>query len=131
MGIFNRKKEEIYIDESKWYGGFVLSKNIKKGIPVRYSYKEENNIPELNGWTIYSFNDDDEYVSNPDNFEIVGVETIAKYCPMMLIIFDAPFGTDLCWQYTKKITGMEFAGFYDLKNDKDVTIEEILEQNNK
>ena len=40
----------------------------------------------------------------------------------MLEIFDAPYGTDLCWMYEENI----HTGFYDLKNDKEVTIEEIL-----
>lgn len=128
MGLFNKKKaEKVDIDESKWFGGFILSKNVLNGILVRYSYKEENSIPELNEWTIYSFKDDDEYVSNPDNFEIVGIGTIIKICPMMIKIFDAPYGTDLCWQYTPNLK--EFTGFYDLKNNKDVTIEEILGHN--
>lgn len=37
MGLFGKKKTEtIKIDESKSYGGFVLSKNVLNGIPVRY-----------------------------------------------------------------------------------------------
>lgn len=124
MSLF---KQNI-ISNPEYYGGFMLSKNVSKGIPVRYTYREESSIKELNGWTIYSINDDDEYVHNPDNFEIVGAETINKLCPLLLIIFDAPYGTDLCWQYKKKLTKLEFTGFYDLKNNKDVTIEEILKK---
>ena len=108
------------------YGGFIISKNVLKGIPVGYTYREEDNKKELNGWTIYSINDNDEYVSNLDNFEIVSEDTIKKYCPKLLDIFNAPYGTDLCWQYKKKLFKNEFIGFYDLKNNKNVTIEEIL-----
>ena len=35
------------------YGGFVVSKNVYLGRPIRYSYREQSSIPELNGWTIY------------------------------------------------------------------------------
>lgn len=126
--ISNKEIEEFlnYNNKTDIYGGFILSKNVLKGIPVGYTFREENNIKELNGWNIYSINDSDEYVSNPDNFEIVSIDTIKKYCPRLLDIFDAPYGTDLCWQYKKKMFKNEFIGFYDLKNNKNVTIDEIL-----
>ncbi len=43
------------------YGGFVISKNVNKDRPIRYSYREESSLPQLNGWTIYSCDDSDEY----------------------------------------------------------------------
>lgn len=104
------------------YGGFIISKNIMNGVPIRYSYREKSNINELNGWTIYSIKDDDEYVNNSDNFLIISAESMYKIAPVMLEIFDAPYGTDLFWKYKKGV----HVGFYDLKNDKDVEIEEIL-----
>lgn len=104
------------------YGGFVVSKNVYNGVPVRYSFREESDIQQLNGWTILSAIDDDEYVNNADNFIILSAESVYKITPVMLEIFDAPYGTDLCWMYEENI----HTGFYDLKNDKEVTIEEIL-----
>lgn len=131
--INNKDKDEFLNysnnNETDIYGGFIISKNILKGIPVGYTYREKNNKKELNGWTIYSINDNDEYVSNPDNFEIVSEDTIRKYCPQLLDIFNAPYGTDLCWLYKKKLFKNQFVGFYDLKNNKNITIDEIL--NNK
>lgn len=41
---------------------------------------------------------------------------------MALKIFDAPYGTDLCWLYE----GDTHIGFYDLILKKDTTIDEIL-----
>lgn len=108
------------------YGGFLISKNVNKGRPIRYSYREESAIPQFNGWTIYSFGEDEEYVSNPDNFVVVGATTIHKLAPVMLEIFDAPYGTDLCWIYEKNT----HVGFYDLINHKDTTIQEILKGSN-
>lgn len=128
--INNKDKDEFLNysnnNETDIYGGFILSKNVLNGILVGYTFREEKNQKKLNGWTIYSINDNDEYVSNPDNFEIVSIDTIKKYCPKLLDIFDAPYGTDLCWLYKKKIFKNEFIGFYDLKNNKNVTIDEIL-----
>ena len=37
-------------------------------------------------------------------------------------IFSAPYETDLCWLYEN---GMH-TGFYDLANDTEITIQEIL-----
>lgn len=106
------------------FGGFIISKNVNKGRPIRYSYREESLVPQLNGWTLYSCDDDDDYVSNSNNFIVVGATTIYKLAPVMLEIFDAPYGTDLCWLYEKNT----HVGFYDLSNDKDITIEEILKK---
>lgn len=109
------------------YGGFVFSKNIMLGKPVRFTFREKSSISALNGWTLYSCDDDDEYIANPDNFQIVGKETIKKYAPMLLKIFNAPYGTDLCWLYKENKFGlMMFVGFYDLKQECETTIQKIL-----
>ena len=111
----------MHINDSA-YGGFIISKNVNKGRPIRYSFREKSAIPELNGWTIYSCDDDEAYVNNSNNFIIVGASTIYKLAPVLLEIFDAPYGTDLCWLYE----GNVHIGFYDLVRDKETTIPEIL-----
>lgn len=104
------------------YGGFIVSKNIMNGEPIRYSYREESAIPQFNGWTLYSIKDDEEYVNNSDNFVVLSASSIFEIAPVMLEIFDAPYGTDICWLYEKGV----HVGFYDLKEDRETTIEEIL-----
>lgn len=104
------------------YGGFVVSKNIISGVPIRYSFREKSSIQQLNGWNIYSMNDDDEYVNNSSNFVILSAESISKVAPVVLEIFDAPYGTDLCWLYEEGV----HIGFYDLVADRETTIDEIL-----
>ena len=104
------------------YGGFMVSKNVLNGVPIRYSFRETSSIPQLNGWNLFSELDDDEYVNNPDNFVIVNAETIYSLAPQMLEIFDAPYGTDLFWVYEENI----HIGFYDLVADKITSIEQIL-----
>ena len=111
----------MQINDNK-FGGFVVSKNVYLGRPIRYSYREQSSIPELNGWTIYSCDDDQEYVENPDNFMILGASSIYRIAPVMLEIFNAPYGKDLCWLYEKDV----HIGFYDLVNEKEISIEEIL-----
>lgn len=104
------------------YGGFMVSKNVLNGVPIRYSFREPSSIPQLNGWNLFSELDADEYVNNPDNFVIVNAETIYSLAPQMLEIFDAPYGTDLFWIYEENV----HIGFYDLVADKITSIEQIL-----
>ena len=106
------------------YGGFMVSKNVFNGIPVRYSFREQSSIPQLNGWNLLSEQDNDEYVANPNNFLIINANSILNVAPVLLEIFDAPYGTDLFWLYEEGV----HVGFYDLKTDKQVTVEEILKQ---
>lgn len=104
------------------YGGFIVSKSISEGYPVRYSYREESSIPALNGWTLYSIKDDEAYINEAENFVVLSGESILKVAPVLLEIFDAPYGTDLCWLYEENV----HTGFYDLKDEREISIEEIL-----
>lgn len=106
------------------YGGFIVSKNIVSGVSIRYSFREKSSIPQLNGWNLYSMNDDDEYINNSCNFVILSAESIYKISPVVLEIFDAPFRTDLCWLYEEGV----HIGFYDLVADRETTIDEILKK---
>lgn len=109
-------------DPNSAYGGFVVSKNVSAGKPVGYTFREESSIPQLNGWTLYSVEDDQDFVSNPANFEVLAASSIARLAPALLEFFDAPYGTDLCWVYEKGV----HTGFWDLAGDKPTTIAEIL-----
>lgn len=109
------------MDNSR-YGGFVVSKNVLNGKAIRYTYREKSNIQQLNGWHVLSEVDTDEYVNSPSNFMIVGASTIGEIAPVLLVIFNAPYGTDLFWKYKEGV----LVGFYDLKKEKDVTIQEIM-----
>lgn len=104
------------------YGGFIVSRNVLEGIPIRYAYREKKSFPQLNGWTVLSERDDDAYVEDPDNFEIISASTMFKIAPVLLEIFDAPYGTDLFLKYKSGV----HIGFYDLKEERDISIDEIL-----
>lgn len=104
------------------YGGFVVSKNIISGKSVKYSFREKSSIQQLNGWTFYSVDDSEEYVNDSNNFLILNAESIYKIAPVALELFDAPYGTDLCWLYENDV----HIGFYDLIGDKEITIDEIV-----
>lgn len=106
------------------YGGFVVSRNVLAGMPIRYTYREKSSIPQCNGWTILSPKDDEDYVHDPQNFEIVSASTIASYNPLILELFDCPYGTDLMWIYHKGV----HVGFYDLASECEVTLKELIKR---
>jgi len=121
MGLFNKKKNDDINNED--FGGFLVSKNIcENNMPIKYSYREKSHIPQLNGWNLYSEKDDEDYVGDPKNFVIISAVTMFKISPMMKELFNAPYGTDLCWLYEndKQIK------FYDLSVDEETTIDKIL-----
>lgn len=104
------------------FGGFVVSNNICKGYPIKYSFREKSEIDTLNGWTLYSDMDDEAYVNAAANFTILNADSIVKLSSAILEIFTAPYGTDLCWLYENDV----HIGFYDLKTDQEVTIYDII-----
>ena len=106
------------------YGGFIVSKNILYGKPIKYSFREKNSISELNGWNFYAIDDDQEYISNSDNFIILSAKSIYEINPLILDIFYAPYGSDLCWLYDNDI----HIGFYDFKADKEFSIVEMIKE---
>ncbi|ROR31428.1 uncharacterized protein DUF2185 [Mobilisporobacter senegalensis] len=85
------------------YGGFVVSNNILKGVPIRYSYREQSSIKQLNGWTLLSEKDDNNYVNNPKNFTIINAESMYKIAPQLLEIYEAPYGKQICYCHLTKI----------------------------
>lgn len=111
--------------DNSYFGGFVVSKNvIDKHQPIRYSFREKSLYDKLNGWTIYSALDDDEYVANPSNFVIVNATTLFTIVPVFYELYEAPYGTDICWMYEKGV----LTGFYDLVNNEETDIKRILEK---
>ena len=108
------------------FGGFIVSNNILAGKPIRYTFRDQSITPPLNGWTLLSIEDDEEYLSDAANFKILGADSIYEIAPVMLEIFDAPYGTDLCWLYEVGV----HVGFYDLVEEREITIEEILSSEN-
>lgn len=104
------------------YGGFVVSNNVLAGRPVGYSFREQSDIPQLNGWTLYSVDDDQEYIERAENFRVVAASTVDGLAPVMLEIFEAPYGTDLCWMYEQGV----HTGFWDLAGECPTDIATIL-----
>lgn len=107
------------------YGGFVVSMRVLDGTPIGFTFRERSSFEQLNGWTVYSVEDDDGYVSDPSNFRIVTASTLLSSAPLsgaLLEVFDAPYGTDLGWVYEEGV----LTGFWDMARDEATTVGEIL-----
>ena len=119
------KQANSIINDNINYGGFIISKNItQNGVKAKWVFREMSSIKECNGWNIYSENDNQEYISNPNNFEIVSIESIKSFVPMILTIFNAPYGTNLTIKYENDVP----IGFIDTKTGQDVTVDKVLKK---
>lgn len=117
---YNKIVSNSFIDNSL-FGGFIISKNItRNGVKAKWIFRQESLISQCNGWNIYSENDDQQYISNPNNFEIVSAETISKFIPELLKIYNLPYGTDLTLKYNNGV----LTGFVDTKTGKDISLNE-------
>lgn len=104
------------------YGGFVATKNVRDGKPIGFAFREESPFVSLNGWYLYSGEDDDEFVKDPENFVILDASQIKALAPAMLDIYDAGCGTEVSLMYEEGV----HTGFYDLKNECVTTVDETL-----
>lgn len=105
------------------YGGFIISKNVtRNGIKAKWVFREQSSIKECNGWNIYSENDDQEFISNPNNFEIVSADTISRFVPVLLMMYNAPYGTDITLVYKEDVV----VGFIDTNTGNEVTLDQII-----
>lgn len=107
------------------HGGFVVSDRALEGAPIGRTWRERSRIPQLNGWTVCSVADDDDYVSEPANFQVVSASSLLACSPLagaLLEVFDAPCGTDLAWAYEEGV----LTGFWDVARDRATTVPGIL-----
>ena len=94
-------------------GGFVVSNNVLVGRPVGYSFREQSGIPQLNGWTLYSVDDDQEHVERAEIFRVVAASTVAGLAPIMLEILKLQMLSGLMGSY-HPLQACAFRRFMDL-----------------
>ena len=115
---YNKIVNTHFVDNIQ-FGGFIISKNItRNGAKAKWIFRQESSISQCNGWNIYSENDDQKYISDPNNFEIVSAETVSKFVPEVLKIYNLPYGTDLTLKYNNGVV----VGFVDTKTGTDISI---------
>ena len=60
--------------------------------PVGFMYREQCDTEGDSGWRFLAGDETDEYLSDPTNFEIYDVNTIANYDGGVIPLLDAPTG---------------------------------------
>lgn len=107
MGLFRRSKSRDADDGDAGEtaptpefiasaGACTVSKNVLSGAGrVRWMVREESRAPADNGWLIFSHIDDDAYLHDADNLEIVDFNRVCEIEPALIAIWDLPVGSDL------------------------------------
>lgn len=77
-------------------GGSIASKNVlERRALLRWAFREEGVDAVDNGWRFLSEIDDDDYINNPANLQVVSFNTVVDIEPAVLAILYMPVGTDL------------------------------------
>lgn len=77
-------------------GACLATKNVMTGAGrVRWMVREESQDPVDNGWRIFSDIDDEAYLSDADNFQIVDFNEVCAIEPALIGIWDLEVGSDL------------------------------------
>ncbi len=77
-------------------GACLLSKNVNSGQGrVRWMVRRTSQVPQDNGWRIFSHIDDSAYLADPANLEVVDFNRACMFEPALIGIWDLPVGSDL------------------------------------
>jgi hypothetical protein len=83
-------------DDLRGSGGSIVSKNIlERNGRLRWAVRELPKNPVDNGWLFFSEIDDEAYLANPDNLQVVSFTTVATIEPAVIPILHLPIGTEL------------------------------------
>lgn len=77
-------------------GGSIVSRNILDGKGrLRWLVREPQANPVDNGWRFFSDIDDEQFLSDPNNLQVVSFNTVADIEPAVIPLLNWPVGTDL------------------------------------
>lgn len=62
------------------------------GLPIGYMYRQTPDNKQDSGWRFFSGDEDEDYLDNPENIEIMNVNTIAHYDRSILPFLEEPYG---------------------------------------
>ena len=94
MKTFRLSSNEIKI-LTDMKGGCIASDRITvDGQKVGYAYREDpdKNFSNDRGWRFLAGDESEEYLNNPNNFDVFEISTICNYDPNILDILDGKIG---------------------------------------
>ncbi|WP_299156668.1 DUF2185 domain-containing protein [uncultured Tenacibaculum sp.] len=71
---------------------FTSNKVLKEKELPSWMYREEASYEEDSGWRIFSGNEDEDYLDNPDNFKLITSEQLIKIDKEIKSNLLAPYG---------------------------------------
>ncbi|CAM1352200.1 MULTISPECIES: DUF2185 domain-containing protein [Tenacibaculum] len=71
---------------------FISNKILKDKEPPAWMYREESENEGDSGWRVFSGNEDDNYLDNPDNFKLVSSEQLIAIDESIKANLLAPYG---------------------------------------
>jgi hypothetical protein len=81
------------IKNAKGNGCIVSNKILKENYMIGYMYREDPNNPPDSGWRFLAGNEDEEYMNNANNFNIVDLQTICQIDKNVELYLNSNIGT--------------------------------------
>lgn len=78
------------------FGCCVTKAALEKGVGYMQRHKPFEGKPDC-GWIFFHGDESQEYVNDPENLEIVGINTICNLYPTVLAFLEAPVGSAYGW----------------------------------
>lgn len=96
--IYALSQEDIKPLLEDWEGPngcLATDRIVVEGRPVGYLYREEpgNEAGADSGWRFFAGDEDEDYLSNPENSGVYALNTLCNYSPDVLELLRAPYGT--------------------------------------
>ena len=78
MGLFDKlKKKNTNVTFIENAGGVIITKSIyQRTSKLKWLFREESVNPSDNGWRAIGDNDTQEYIDNPENWDICGMRDL-------------------------------------------------------
>ena len=93
--MFFKKKYEIkrVINSSENLACFASNRITVDGKKIGYMYREkpDTSFPD-SGWRFFAGDENDEYANNPDNINILSLNTICNYDESIKPLLNSPYG---------------------------------------
>ncbi len=116
MGLLDKfkKSEEKEALKTHNLGGCIMTRSLYEGTSkLKWIFREESVNPADNGWRALGDTDTEEYINIPENNLVVDFDRLVEIEPAVLLIYNAPVGTDLEFDPQRKVfmdsnTGKEY-----------------------
>lgn len=92
--IFRKPLEEVQVPIIKPMGyALVTDRIVVDGASVGYMYRQKPDNKQDSGWRFFAGDENEDYLDQQDNIEIMSVNTIAHYDPSIIPFLEANYDT--------------------------------------